>query len=252
MNGSVLSLPRRRVPAVLRVLPSGRGLLAAIATVAIAGGLYGLARQTNMFAIRSVKVEGASPAIAAQAEAALRSFDGTNLLALNGAAVVQKLESLPTVLSATYDRGFPHTLRVRIVQESPVAVLRRGRVIATVDRRRYRSLPRIWLAPTAQIDVGTLAGDSDGGAAARALADFASSGFTRRIAWARVQAGSLRLGLRSGLELRLGSPVELRLKIAIVQSIVPTLALPSRGGPAYLDVSLPDRPVAGTNSQPGG
>ena len=247
---------------MLRVLPSGRALLAAIATVAIAAGLYGLARETSMFAIRSVKVEGASSAIAAQAEAALRSFDGTNLLALNGAAVVQKLESLPTVRSATYDRDFPYTLRVRIVPESPVAVLRRGasswlvstrgRAIGTVDRLRYRSLPRIWLAPTAQIDVGTIVGDDDGGVAARALADFASSGFTRRVAWARVHAGSLRLGLRSGLELRLGSLVELRLKIAIVQSILPTLALPSHGGPAYLDVSVPDRPVAGTNSQPGG
>ena len=243
-------------------MPSGRALLVAIATVLIAAGLYGLARGTNMFAIHSVTVDGAPPSIASQAEAALRSFNGTNLLTLNGAAVVRKLESLPTIRSATYDRDFPHTLRVRIVPESPVAVLRRGasswlvstrgRVIGPVDPLHYRTLPRIWLSAAAQIDIGSTLADNDGGAASRALAEFASSGFTRRVACARVQAGSLWLGLRSGLELRLGSFVDLRLKIAIVRSILPTLAPPSGGGPGYLDVSVPDRPIAGTNPQPGG
>jgi hypothetical protein len=52
--------------------------------------------------------------------------------------------------------------------------------------------------------------------------------------------------LRSGLELRLGSPRASRLKLAVAAEIVPLLD----PGTLYLDVSVPARPVAGTNPQP--
>jgi cell division protein FtsQ len=244
------------------MLPSGRALVIGLAALSIAAGLYGLARETGMFAINRVDVLGAPPQVAAQARNALRSFVGVNLLSLNGAAVVQRLEALPTVRGATYDRDFPHTLRVRIVPEQPVAMLRRaasswlvsgrGRVIGPTGRALFRSLPRIWLPASAEVEVGNILADVDGGAAARALTSFASSRFPRRVVWARVDAGSLRLGLRSGLELRFGPATDLPLKLAIVQSILPTLALPANGGPTYLDVSVPDHPVAGRNAQPAG
>ena len=154
MSQSVLSLPRR-IPAVDRLLPSRRSATVAALVVVAAGCLYVVARETPMFAVRRVEVHGGSPAVAQQARVALARFDGTNLLALDGAAVLRALEALPTVITAAYDRDFPHTLRVRIVPESPVAVLRRGagawlasargRVIGGVSRSRYPSLPRIWL-----------------------------------------------------------------------------------------------------------
>ena len=37
-----------------------------------------------MFAVRSIQVEGASPALAAEVRAELRSFDGRSLVAVNG------------------------------------------------------------------------------------------------------------------------------------------------------------------------
>ena len=212
-----------------------------------------------MFAIRTVEVRGAPPAVAAQARAALGSFEGTNLLGLDGSAVVRRLEDLPTVVSATYDRAFPNTLRVKIVAEQPVAVLRSGvsswlisaraRVIRVVDRSQYRTLPRIWVPPGVTADTGSFL-DGDAGAAARALRAFVTSGFARRMTWARLHGGQLTLGMRSGLELRLGAPTDLALKIAVVRGIVRTLTLPAQGGPTYLDVSLPERPVSGSNPQP--
>src|SRR5262249_30230073 len=96
VTGSVLSLPRWRRSMLLRILPSGRALIVGIATVSIVAGLYGIARETGMFAIERIEIRGTTPAIVAQAQAVLRSFEGTNLLSLNGAAVVQRLESLPT------------------------------------------------------------------------------------------------------------------------------------------------------------
>ena len=117
MTQRALSLPRRRPSALLRLLPSGRALLVATALVLIAAGLYGLARGTSMFAVRTVEVQGASPALAAQVRAALRPVEGTNLLALKAGAIVPPVEELPAVRSASYDRDFPHTLRVRVVPE---------------------------------------------------------------------------------------------------------------------------------------
>ena len=214
-----------------------------------------------MFALRNIEVAGTTPTVARQVRAALARFSGTNLLALDGDAVVRSVDDLPTVVSASYDRDFPHTLRVRIVPESPVAVLRRGasawlasargRVIGAVARSQYRSLPRIWLPLSTEIDVGELL-RGDAAASARALAAFVAARFAGRVLWARVRDGQLTLALRSGLELDFGQPTSLALKIAVVRAVLPTLRRPSAGGPTHLDVSVPERPVAGANPQPEG
>jgi cell division protein FtsQ len=244
----VLPLPRRRGVDVLRLAPSGRSLLVGLALVLVAGGLYGLARETSMFAVDTVEVEGAPQAVAATVQRELLRYDGRSLVGIDASSVEQRVEALPVVRSATVDRGFPHTLRVRVVPELPVAVLRRGadsflvsargRVIAPVGRGTHRELPRIWLPPATDI--------------ARSLAAFVGSGFSGRVMFVRALDGQITLGLRGGLEIGLGVPVDLRLKIAIAHAIVPSLALPSAGGPTYLDISVPERPVAGRNPQVGG
>ena len=94
--------------------------------VLLAGGLYVLARETSMFAVRSIKVDGAAPALATEIRAELHAFDGRSLVALNGDAVEQRFNSLASVRSSVVDRAFPHTLRIRVFPELPVAVLRRG------------------------------------------------------------------------------------------------------------------------------
>ena len=256
MGEKVLSLPRKRRVDVLRFAPSGRSLLIGGALVLVAVGLYGLARGTSMFAVDSIRVEGA-PGAAAEVRQALRRYEGRSLVSLDAAAVAQHLDGLPSVRSSVVDRAFPHTLRVRIVPELPVAVLRRGgdsflvsargRVIAGVELGARRSLPRIWLPARTDLELGSLLGGEAGGLAARSLAAFVGSGFANRVAFVRALDGQITLGLRGGLEIHLGPPVDLRVKIAIARSIVPGLALPSQGGPDYLDIAVPERPVAGRN-----
>jgi hypothetical protein len=258
----VLSLPRRRRVDVLRLAPSGRSLLVGIALLLVAGGLYGLARETSMFAVDAIRVEGAQPALAAEVRAELRRYDGRSLVGVDTGAVEQRVAGLPAVRSASVDRAFPHTLRVRVVPELPVAVLRRGadsflvsargRVIAPIEPGAHAELPRIWLPTTTDIELGSFLGGQDGGLAARSLAAFVGSGFPGRVTFVRALDGQITLGLRGGLEILLGAPVDLRLKIAIAHGIVPALALPSAGGPDYLDIAVPERPVAGRNPQPAG
>lgn len=258
----VLPLPRRRRVDVLRLAPSGRSLLVGIALLLVAGGLYGLARETSLFAVDAIRVEGAQPTLASEVRRELRRYDGRSLVGVDTGAVEQRVAGLPAVRSASVDRSFPHTLRVRVVPEVPVAVLRRGvdsflvsergRVIAPIQRGGRAELPRIWLPATTDIELGSFLGGQDGGLAARSLAAFVGSGFPGRVTFVRALDGQITLGLRGGLEIRLGAPVDLRLKIAIVRGILPTLAPPAAGGPDYLDVAVPERPVAGVNPQPEG
>jgi POTRA domain, FtsQ-type len=257
----VLPIPARaqRRFDVMQLVPSGRSLAIGIALVLIAIGLYGLARETSMFAVSAIEVEGASPAVAQQVRRALHSYEGRSLVAVDAAGVEERVEALPTVQTAVVDRAFPHALQVRVRTEVAVAVLRRGgqawlvsargRVIGPSARGALPSLPRIWLPLRTQIEVGTLLDDEPGGLAARSLAVFVGSGFPDRIAFVRAANGQLMLGLRGGLEIRLGAPIDLRLKIAIVHGILPTLAPQAAGGPDYLDVAVPERPVAGRNPQ---
>lgn len=236
-----------------RFLPTGRSLLAGCAIAAAAAGCYALARQTSMFAVATIEVSGAPPAVRHSVRRAAAPAVGTNLLALDGAALLRRIVALPTVVSARYDRSFPHTLRIRVVPERPVAVLRRGReswlvsararVVARLRRGADPEYPRVWVPTATPVELGgTLAG-AEGGTEARALE--LASRFPARVATVSLAHDALTFRLRSGLELRLGRPVDMRLKLAVARRAL--RALPP--GSTYLDVSVPGRPVAGLNPQ---
>ena len=239
-----------------RIAPSGRSLLTGFAILALGVGLYAIARTTSAFAVRSVAVEGASPEVAGEVRKALAPAVGESLLAIDLADLSRRAQQVPMVESATFDRSFPHTLRIAIVPQVPVAVLRQGasswlvaaggRVVAELDRGAHSALPRVWLTRAVQVVVG----ETIRGLPLRALA--AVTPLVERPLPFRVTASvasgtELTLKLRSGLELRLGDAVDLPLKLEVARRVLPTLA----GAQGYLDVSVPERPVAGDslNSQ---
>jgi cell division protein FtsQ len=236
--------------AVFRFLPSGRSILVGLALLALAGGAYAAARQTSMFAVAQIDVAGGTPELRAQVRHELAAVRGTSLLALDGAALERRVESLSTVVSARYDRAFPHTLRLTVVPEVPVAVLHRGsetwllsgrgRAVKRIQPRTRPFLPRIWVARATEVEAGAFVEPNGAGRAARALA--LGSRFPGRIATAAMAHGELVLRLRSGVELRLGQPTDVRLKLAIARRALRDLP----AGSVYLDVSVPGRPVAGS------
>jgi cell division protein FtsQ len=234
-------------------MPSRRSLLTGFAILAACGVAYIGARQSSVFAVERIEVSGAPPGVQAQVQRALAPVLGTSLLAVDGTSVSRRVDALPAVLSATYDRSFPHTLRVIVVPEKGVAVLRRGkeswllsargRVVATVPPRSDPTLPRIWVPTATAVAAGDFLDTEQGGTAARSLA--LAGRFPARITIASFAPGDLVFRLRSGLELRLGDPTDIRLKLAIARRALG--ALPA--GATYLDVSLPRRPVAGADPQ---
>jgi cell division protein FtsQ len=231
-----------------RLVPTRRSLAVGLGILVLALGAYGLARETSLFSVSQIEVQGASPRLAAQVRAVLSPVTGTSLVGLDGAAAMRRVEALPTIVSASYDRAFPHTLRVAVVPERPAAVLRRGpdswlvsargRVMERLPLQAEPRLPRVWVPARTPVRIGaTLAGGV--GAAARAAA--LAGPFGRRVASATYTNGLLVFHLRSGLEVLLGDPVDVRLKVGVAARALPSL--PS--GSTYLDVSVPGRAVSG-------
>jgi cell division protein FtsQ len=230
-------------------LPSRRSLALGLGILVLAGGAYALARETSVFAVGRIEVAGGSPLLRARVRRALAPLRGTSLLALDGKALERRVEALPWVVTAGYDRAFPHTLRVTIVPELPVAVLHRGRetwlvssrgrLMARIAPGTRPLLPRIWVPTSTPVSTGAFLPADEGGIAARTLGLVGR--FPARIATATLTHGELAFALRSGVEVRFGEPTDVRLKLAIARRALHLV--PS--GSTYLDVSVPGRPVAG-------
>lgn len=247
--------PRLAARAFARFAPSRRSLALCLGILAFAAGAYAVACETSLFAIRDVAVEGGSAQVDAEVRQAVAPLLGTSLVGLDGASVVRRVESLPTVVSVSYDRAFPHTLRLTVLPERPVAVLRsgaeawlvsaRGRVMARLARPQARpDLPRIWLGSHTSVALGALLPPAEGGADARAVG--LAGAFASSVGSASDAGGSLLFQLRSGLQLRLGDPDGVRLKMAVARRALRVLP----AGTTYLDLSVPGRPVAGTGTPP--
>jgi cell division septal protein FtsQ len=256
-------LPARRgVPEIGRLAPSGRSILVGVALLLVAALAYAGARETSVFAVRTVEVRGGTPALRAQVRQALRVELGASLLRVSSDGIDEALAALPGVRSFTYDRAFPHMLRVVVRPEQPVLVLRRvpgteaylvsatGRVIRPLAHPRLSSLPRLWVTKDVHVTVGAKLSPVTA-AAAQTLSALRGAPLPGGVHVVQVGASELTLVLASGFEVRLGDDGDLRLKLAVAQRIL--RATGAATGPAgYLDVSVPVRPVLAAASQVAG
>lgn len=234
------------------LVPTRRSIAVGLGILAVAGGGYLLARETSLFAVNRIKVEGGSPRVARQVHQALASLVGTPLVGLDGSAVLRKVDALPTVVRSSYDRAFPHTLRITVVPERPAAVLRRGpsswlvsirgRVIERLSSAAVPKLPRIWISTRTRVRLGAELTAAGTATAARAVG--LAGAFAFRVVSASYSGGELVFHLRSGLELLLGEGNDVKLKVAVAERALTMLPL----GSTYLDVSIPGRPVSGVGS----
>jgi cell division protein FtsQ len=224
-------------------LPSVRSLAIGALIASAAGGAYLVARETSLFAIRSIEVRGAPPRLASKVRAALGPALGSSLVSFDAGAAERRLAALPEVAAASYDRDFPHTLRVFVRAERAVAIARRGpeawlvsaraRVLRKLEEKPY---------PGDVVPGQTLAGPP--AHAARVLGAAAGRRLPGTVRTVRADDGELTLVLASGLEVRLGDPSSLALKLEVARQIVRRAP-----GACYIDVSVPGRSVAGYECQ---
>jgi len=236
-----------------RVVPSGRSLFLAFGLVAAAVLLYRGAYLSSAFDVDRVEIRGAPPAVAREVEAATKNAVGRSLLTIDAGELEGTVRSLPSVAGASVDRAFPHTLVIKVAPERAVAVVRRGhsswlvtgagKVIREIEVGSERALPRLWLKREIAIRIGGSlpAGFTE---ATRALAAVRDVRLPRRVKAVRSSGSEMTLVLRRGPEIRLGEPRDLLLKLAVAARVFPLL----ERGTLYLDVSVPERPVASSYS----
>ena len=234
-----------------RLAPSGRSIAVGLGLLVLAGAAYAVARETSLFAVSRLVVVGGSPRAQDEVRAALAGEVGRSLLQVNGADIDRRVATSPYVMSVSFDRGFPHTLRVVIRPERPVLLLRRGsdawvvsargRVLRAVRNPHLSSLPRAWVPRATPVSVNAILAPESGGTAAAALVPL-SSGFLGRVRFVRADAKELTIVLRTGLEIRFGDIHDLRLKVAVARRILALVGPYTTTG--YLDVSVPGWPVA--------
>jgi cell division protein FtsQ len=246
-----LALPRLRFPLARTLV--GIGVVVGVLALG-----YLAARSTSLFALQSVAVSGAGGGVEAEVRDALRPLHGESLVTIDTDTVERQLSALPSVRVARVDRAFPHGLRVVLISERPVAVLRsgraawvlseRGRVIRAVESNTNRRLPRIWLAAGATFEPGAMLAIPLASKALRVIASLPPR-FPVQVQTAQATGDSLALALSIGMEVRLGSADDLDAKLASAAAVLRGLSVSEQAELDYLDVSLPERPVAGVNSQ---
>jgi cell division protein FtsQ len=254
----VVPFPQRAVGDRLelaRLAPSGRSLLVGFALVAAVLLAWWGARSTSVFAVERVEVQGAPAAVARDVRAAVQPHVGRSLLEVDARAIEDAVRALPSVAGASVDRAFPHTLVVKVAPEYPVAVIRRGtsawlatgtgRIVREVEIGTYREFPRLWVKRDVPVGLGKKL-PATHTPATRALAAAREVRLPDQVLAVRALEGQLTLVLRHGPEIRLGAARDLLLKLTVADRVFPLL----EDGTAYLDVSVPERPVSSTYSQP--
>jgi hypothetical protein len=247
---------RRAGGSRIRLLALGAAVLLVVGLGSTFG--YRALRNSSLFAMHDVVVTGASPALTAQVEAAVRSSVGTHsLLALSSSEVARDVTAgVPGVHATKVDRDFPSTLRVTIVPEHPVAIAvsghdrvivsATGRVLATIGRRsRPPALPHLGLPGHGVPRPGTQISNPALLAQLAAVAAIPSH-FGAPVGWVREDPDAgLELELHwPHLVIRLGPPVDLHQKLraaALVMRAYPTIE--ARSLLNYVDVSAPARPA---------
>jgi len=247
-------VPANRVRARLRA-PSARVLVVVAAMLAAVGLLYAAARITSLFALTEVEVTGGPAAVRESVRATAEPFLGESLVSLDQDELRRRLEALPTVRSLRVDRAFPHTLQISVVPERPLAVVRmggaawlvseRGRVIRSFAGAGTGRRATIWTASEPNLEPGASVQGESVRAALKALRQLPDR-FPERVQSARAQDGSVTMVLVGGTELRLGEVGALPLKLAVATRVLRTMTASERAALAYLDVSVPERPVGGS------
>jgi cell division protein FtsQ len=238
--------PRRR----LRI-----ALLVALCMPVLAVGGWLLLRSTSLSAVEHVRVSGVHGRDAAQIEATLtRAARGMSTLHVRLGALRAAVSQFPVVRDLRVSPSFPHGLHITVIEQPPVAELLAagGRTAVAADGVVLgsgllgHSLPSVHIGGVAPLlgqrvaDAGTRAELSVLGAAPATLLGWVQS----------VASGSegLTVTMRTGLEIYFGNATRPHAKWLAAARV---LADSSAAGASYIDVRLPERPVA-ASAAPGG
>jgi cell division septal protein FtsQ len=229
-------------------------------------GLYLWGSHSRTFSIETVRLSGCRQVSQKRALTLLREqFVGRNLFTVRAAQVDEALDKLFFVSGVTIDRDFPATLRVRVTEHVPALYVLAGRrwylvsetgvVLGAVRRERRRPsvamvagpkdvgrrLPAVRSAAKVLRKDGRVH-DPEVQAALQLIAAL-PPGLRARVATVKCLPDGLRLRLRSGAVADLGPEKRLAAKAIALEAVLAYYAGQDVRA-EYVDVSVPDRPVA--------
>jgi cell division protein FtsQ len=215
--------------------------LAAAAAAAVLSAAYFLwLRDSGLVRVDHVAISGLSGRDAPTIRRALVSAGETmTTLHLDPGRLRRAVAGYPAVAAVRAEADFPHGLRVHVVERRPVAFALAGRERVPVAADGTL-LPGV--AAQSRLPVLRLARSGRGDARLKAAGAAPPALLARLRDVSPVPGRGLVAHLRGGPDVVLGTPARLRAKWIAAARV---LADPGSAGASYLDVSLPERPVAG-------
>lgn len=233
--------------------------------VALPAGVYVWGSRSSAFAVKRIEVSGAQRVSDRRALELLNAeYLGKNLFSVRAAGVTKTLRPLVFLDSVSIDRDFPSRLVVRVNEHTPgLYVLREhrwylvslgGRVLTVVgeEKRSRRAalasgparvklkLPTV-AARTALPERG--AARDEAVQAALAVVKELPDGLRARLTRFSLTDAGLRVWLRPAVLVDVGDASRLRAKVLSLRAVLGYYAS-KQTAPTYIDVSIPDRPVA--------
>lgn len=243
--------PRIRERRVLVARAEGRRrrrlLLGVLAGALLAAGaLYLL--HSPVFGARHVVISGSAHVPDAEVVRVAGLAGAPPLMDLSATAVARRVERLPWVARAKVAIAWPSTVRIRLSERTPVAVVPAGRRLAVVDRTgrvlglvgaaaRPAGLPLVEVSGKVAAPGHRLA---DSGPAEARVASLMPESMVRSVADLRVTRLGIVADLRDGLRALLGSSSSARAKFV---SLATVLAHGDLAGARVVDVRDPANPV---------
>lgn len=234
-----------------RVRIWGRRLLAfaGVAVVLVALFLF-LIRESSLFKIEKIEITGVTVNGPAISQALQIEAEKMTTLHIREEKLRAAVSGFPTVASIKIDSNPPHDLKIEVTEREPAAVAESGaeRIPVSADGFLLRGLRAdgalLPLEPSQPVDGSRLLGaDLDQAALLGAVPGELREG----VEGSRIdsEAGGVVVDLANGIELRMGDGTDPAAKWAAAAAV---LAREDLGVPAYIDVSVPGRPVAGGSS----
>ena len=219
---------------------------------AIAGviGIVATVLWSPLLAVRDVKILGARHTTVDELAEALRVDERPNILTLSTAEMERRAETLPWVSRARVDRSLPGTLRVRVVERRPAAVVALGAARWTVDRKGNvlssggpKSLPVIAGTALDGIKPGTRLDSPEVRSALVAYASMRSKLAKRVEAIFAPTTERITMTL-DGMQVRYGAAERLRAKNAVLRALLGRIGADA-ASVSYIDVRVPTSPAVG-------
>jgi hypothetical protein len=112
-----------------------RNAVLSVAVLVALAMLYRRTQSDGRFAVRHLEISGTQHTTAADVEAVRQRYLGTNLFHLDIAGLRRDVSSLQWVSRVEIEKKLPDTLRVRIVERIPIALVQASDAIRYVDDR---------------------------------------------------------------------------------------------------------------------